>query len=53
MRLNAAVTEFFYSKDFTPDSHRLYKRTLAAFVAWAKKQAEFVYLGTLCAALCP
>jgi site-specific recombinase XerD len=38
MLLDAAVTEFFYSKDFTPDSQRFYKRTLAAFVAWVQKQ---------------
>lgn len=38
MDLSAAVTEFFYSKDFTPDSHRFYKRTLNSFVAWAEGQ---------------
>ncbi len=38
MNLDAAATEFFYSKDFTPDSGRFYRRTLAAFQAWAAKQ---------------
>jgi len=38
MHLDAAVTEFFYSKDFTPESHRFYQRTLAAFTAWGEKQ---------------
>lgn len=38
MPLPAAVTEFFYSKDFTTDSLRFYKRTLAAFTQWAETQ---------------
>ncbi len=38
MHLDAATTEFFYSKDFTPDSRRFYKRTIAAFAAWAEQQ---------------
>lgn len=38
MRLDAATTEFFYSKDFTADSRRFYKRTIAAFQAWAAEQ---------------
>jgi len=38
MHLDAATTEFFYSKDFTPDSRRFYKRTLAGFQKWAVEQ---------------
>lgn len=38
MYLDAARTEFFYSKDFTTDSARFYRRTLAAFLAWAEGQ---------------
>lgn len=38
MHLNAAVVEFFYSKDFTTDSNRFYRRTLDAFQSWAEQQ---------------
>jgi site-specific recombinase XerD len=38
MRLDGAVTEFFYSKDFTTDSSRFYQRTLRMFREWAEGQ---------------
>ncbi len=38
MHLDTAITEFFYSKDFTTDSARFYRRTLDAFQAWAAEQ---------------
>lgn len=38
MHLDAAITEFFYSKDFTTDSARFYRRALAAFQAWLQDQ---------------
>jgi integrase/recombinase XerD len=38
MHLHAAVTEFFYSKDFTTDSARFYRRTLASFELWLEAQ---------------
>jgi integrase/recombinase XerD len=38
MHLHTAVTEFFYSKDFTTDSARFYRRTLASFERWLEGQ---------------
>jgi site-specific recombinase XerD len=39
MRLDDAITELRYSKDWTPQTVQWYDRRLGAFIAWAKEQS--------------